>query len=275
MKAALALSALSATAVLAYQHDASNALAVPALPLPGAVALHRAAQPLFDLSGKVTPLMLNHRGGNARASLYGLEDNRPWFVPEQPLALAADYTATSRIVHRDPATQRERVDHRHWTFRTADGQWRGSEYLALDSLHNAHDPQLAVHEDGSVLALWQQSSDGESSLWWNRFSPSNGWTEARKLASGAAGRARIASNARGEAIAVWTSSTDALSRGISEAVWAAQYEPRTGWTTPAAIDRPNAHNSHLPQIAVSADGSALTTSTGLNLSPSSVSIIHP
>ena len=258
MKAALALSALSATAVLAYQHDAGNPLDIPARPLPGAVALHHAAQPLFDLSGDAAPLTLNHRGGSAQAALYGLPENRPWFVPEQPLALAADYTATSRTVHRDPATQRERVDHRHWTFRTADGQWRGTENLALDSLHNAHDPQLAVRQDGSVLALWQQSSDGEASLWWNLYNPANGWSEARKLAAGIAGNASLASNARGDAIAVWTATAaDARAQDISEAVWASQYQRNRGWSAPSQIDRPGSDNSHLPRIALSANGSAL------------------
>ena len=102
MKAALALSALSATAVVAYQHDTGRPHDIPARPLPGAVALHHATQPLFDISGRATPLTLNHSGGNDRATLYGLDENRPWFVPEQPLALAADYTATSRVVSRDP-----------------------------------------------------------------------------------------------------------------------------------------------------------------------------
>ncbi len=258
MKAALALSALSATAVLAYQHDGGNPLDIPARPLPGAVALHHAAQPLFDLDGEAAPLTLNHRGGSARAALYGLSDNRPWFVPDEPLALAAAYTATSRVVHRDPATQRERVDHRHWTFQTADGQWRGAEHLSLDALHNAHDPQLAARDDGSVMALWQQSSDGDSSLWWNVYNPANGWSNARKLANGVASNAALASNARGDAIAVWTAAAaDTRAQDISEAVWASRYQRKRGWSAPEQIDKPGAENSHLPRIALSANGAAM------------------
>lgn len=257
MKAALALGALSATAVFAYQQDSGDPLDIPALPLPSAIALHRAAQPLFDASVGAAPLVLNHKGGDARASLYGLENNQPWFVPEKPLALAAAYTATSRIVRRDPVTRRERVDHRHWTFKTRDGQWRGSEHLALDSLANAQDPQLSAQDDGSVLALWQQSSDGESSLWWNWFSPADGWSAARRLTTSVVGRAKLASNPQGRAIAVWTSARDVQPDHIRETVWAAHYEPEHGWSEPHSIDRPSAGNSHLPDIALSADGSAM------------------
>ncbi|MEM7378078.1 MAG: hypothetical protein AAF460_11305, partial [Pseudomonadota bacterium] len=70
--------------------------------------------------------------------------------------------------------------------------------------------------------------------------------------------AAMASTPRGDAIAVWTrSAADDRARLISESVWAARFAPDSGWSEPAQIDRPGAANSHLPRIALSADGTAL------------------
>ena len=104
-------------------------------------------------------------------------------------------------------------------------------------MKNAHD-HSSLYADGSVLALWQHSSEGVSSLWWNLFSPLAGWSEARKLADDVAGNAKLASNAKGDAVAVWTATLEtARARDFGEAVWASQFQSHRGrWTAPSQID---------------------------------------
>ncbi len=75
------------------------------------------------------------------------------------------------------------------------------------------EPQIAMDASGNAIAVWEkEEGDGNRaySVWANRYRPNVGWRTAVRLESGAGSAAfsQIAMNAAGNAVAVWSDSTE-------------------------------------------------------------------
>lgn len=117
-----------------------------------------------------------------------------------------------------------------WAARcTPGGAWSAPAMLDPLGGGNAYDPDLAVAADGSALAAWEQD-DGEAiSIRSSSFDASSGWRAAEWLEFQNAGFARrplVASDAHGNAVAIWEQAYDRFYFRI----WASEFTPATGWS---------------------------------------------
>jgi hypothetical protein len=124
----------------------------------------------------------------------------------------------------------------------------------------SEDPDLAADPEGNAFAVWEEVDEvGERTIWSNRYTVDEGWGTAESL-QGFQINARgvsVAADEDGNAAAVWLEA-DALG-GPSFFVWAARYEPGSGWSVQEQIDG-DPTTSTLGQetdIEFDADGNAI------------------
>jgi hypothetical protein len=109
-----------------------------------------------------------------------------------------------------------------WTSRRLSGatQWEGALLLQADSTADAASPSIATDANGNALAVWQQVQSGTlcaglpcTGIWAARYTPSAtiqaSWSPAALIERddrGNAAQARVAFNANGTALALWSQS---------------------------------------------------------------------
>ncbi|GEM_PF-855150 len=184
------------------------------------------------------------------------------FTATQPLALAANYTATLNTSITGILGETLVAPHT-WTFTTADGTWGNAEGVDLNSvndpLNNAASPQIAVNANGNALAVWSQTNIGTSgpdNIWANRYVKGVGWGTPQLIESVDAGHARfpqVALDSDGNAIAVWQQSD-----GTQNDIWANRFNAATGlWEAAYRIETDNTGSADSPQIAVDGNGNVI------------------
>ena len=115
-------------------------------------------------------------------------------------------------------------------------------------------PQISVDASGNAVAVWQQL-DTTQNIWANRYSAATGWDGATLIEHNDAGPAtypQVASDASGNATAIWSQSD-----GMRYNIMANRYTAGSGWGTAAIIVSDNSGDASLPQIAVGANGNAV------------------
>jgi hypothetical protein len=133
--------------------------------------------------------------------------------------------------------------------------WAGATLIETGSLGNAYEPQIAVHADGSAIAVWLQYDGTRSDIWANRYTPSGGWGTATLIETNNLGDAdvpQIAIDASGNALAVW-SQWD----GSRYNILANRFTPAGGWGTATLIETDDVGDAYEPQIALDINGNAL------------------
>lgn len=119
-------------------------------------------------------------------------------------------------------------------------------------------PQVAIDDDGNAMVVWEgvDDDDGRSSIWSRRLTP-DGAREAllpvEKDDRGDARSPQVATDAEGNAIAVWKQQTD----GPHFDIWSNRYVAGAGWGDEARIDTQDAGDAEEPQVAVDRDGNAI------------------
>ena len=138
-----------------------------------------------------------------------------------------------------------------WTsrFTLAGGSW--SSPALLDS--DAFSASVAIDANGNAIAVWAAYDDvtGRSDIYASRYAA--GWSEAQRVESydgGNAGEPRIALDARGNGIAVWSQRLGGFG---PTAIAANRYVPGSGWGSDAPIQQ-NPANGSRPEIAVDGYG---------------------
>lgn len=141
-----------------------------------------------------------------------------------------------------------------WANRYVAGSgWGTAVVIETNDTGNASVPQIAVDGLGNALVVWCQAGSGSLRIEGNRYVVGAGWGTAT-LVSGSgldAGSPSLASNAAGEAFAIWTQSD-----GTRNSVRANRFAPATGWGSAQSIEPAQHGNSLLPRVAVDADGNA-------------------
>ncbi len=105
-------------------------------------------------------------------------------------------------------------------------------------------PRLVVAPDGNAIAMWIDGDGSSRSIWVDHFDIDSGWGDPELLyeaeldAAPLTEQLELATNAQGQAIAVWlwTWSTSPDDRGAAE-VWSLGLEPDTGWGPVALLNR--------------------------------------
>ncbi len=131
--------------------------------------------------------------------------------------------------------------------------WGTAKSIQADNKIAATNPNIAVTDNGSALAVWMQS-DGTAfnSIWTNRYDPATGWSTPVSIDNGSGnntGTPRIAVAADGSmALAVWSQQDGAIYN-----IWANRYDPTTGWGTAELIETNDSGAATSPQIIVAGD----------------------
>ena len=138
---------------------------------------------------------------------------------------------------------------------TAGSGWGEAELIGNSNTGRAFSPQIALDALGNALVVWVQSDGTGSSgyhIWARRYT-NNQWGTAVAIENvGFVGNPRIAMDASGNAIAVWTRND-----GAAYNIWANRYMVGNGWGTAAPIDSGNDGGVSDPSIAINAAGNAV------------------
>ena len=137
---------------------------------------------------------------------------------------------------------------------TAGSGWGTPEMIETDNSGSANKPQIAIDTRGNAIAVWQQNSNKEFSIWANRYVPGSGWSNAELIKtdnSSTAINPRVAVDTIGNAIAVWKHHN-----GTEISIWANRYVPGSGWGTAKPIETGTGIVGD-PQIVIDTSGNAI------------------
>lgn len=143
-----------------------------------------------------------------------------------------------------------------WAARTTGaGAWGTPTLIETEDLGDAVSPQVAAGPSGQAFVVWRQSDGVRTNIWANVYQTSTGWGNATLVEhddTGWAQSPRVAADAFGRAIAVWSQDVSNDSR-----VFASRYTPSGGWSPPVALDGSLSGQSVNPDIAMDPLGSAV------------------
>jgi len=167
--------------------------------------------------------------------------------------------------------------------RHVSGAWGTAAPLAVnntDPMGGAYDSRIAIDGSGHVFAMWRQIFD-DSFFMASRFTPGVGWSTPvtigdyveNRVSSGIGSRLDtteydIASNASGNAVAVWTLSRGLLPENVlyPPDLWSNQYVVGSGWSIPEVIDGVNvgegSNYAAYPAVGIDGSGNALAVWEG-------------
>lgn len=118
-------------------------------------------------------------------------------------------------------------------------------------------PQLAMNGAGDGVAVWGQGNE----IWSSRYAAGTGWQPAEKanlLPTGVVGQGarnvQVATNATGEAFAVWEQRTGS---DIYYSTWASRYTAGGGWEMAQLLESDDTSAAIYQQIAMNDSGDAV------------------
>ncbi|MGQ7273871.1 Ig-like domain-containing protein [Marinobacter sp. V034] len=182
------------------------------------------------------------------------DTNVATFTPDSDLPLLTEVTASLGTGMTDLVANGLTADY-DWSFTTRDGRWGTAELIETDNAGNASTPQIAMDASGNAIAVWHQSDGTHNNIVANRYAAASGWGTAELIETDNAGSAygpQIATDANGNAIAVWYQQD-----GTRTNIVANRYAAGSGWGTAELIETDNAGNVFGPQIAMEANGNAI------------------
>lgn len=114
-------------------------------------------------------------------------------------------------------------------------------------------PHFAFDGEGNGLAVWIQSDGTDTSLLTRRYSAAGGWGTSAKLMvedPGTAGSPRVAFDAQGRGLVVWTQTADSDS---DSDIWAVRYSAQA-FGEPGRIDVANSSTAYDPSVELDDNG---------------------
>ncbi len=155
-------------------------------------------------------------------------------------AVATDGTGAAQVLWLQMDQTGGGVGH-VWGRRWSGGSWSAAVQLSTNSFAYASNPQVACDGAGNALALWAEGSAINSNhfdLFAARFSGGS-WSVPIRLSNGTNSTysPRIAMNATGQAIAVWTQTEDdgSISNGPQD-TWAVTFSANGTPATPVQLN---------------------------------------
>ena len=167
-------------------------------------------------------------------------------------AIAMQANGNAIAVWEQPASGRNSI----WANRYGAGTgWGTPVLLETENTRDAYAPKIAIDASGNAIAVWSQSDGTRNNIWANRYVAATGWGTATMIETDNAGTAlypRVATDANGNAMAVWGQSD-----GTRYNAWANRYVAGTGRGTATLIETDNAGNAGYPSIAMDTSGNAI------------------
>ena len=151
-------------------------------------------------------------------------------------------------------TQHDGMYSNVWCCRyTHDLGW-GGQVLLEEIAENAYYPDIAADPDGNAVAVWLQDDGGHMSVHANVFDADTGWgsSEVIETNDGFAYEPKVAMDATGNAVAVWTQDTS-----IRIDVWANLYDPESGWGTETLLETSDTGSANYAEVSMDGSGNAM------------------
>jgi hypothetical protein len=129
--------------------------------------------------------------------------------------------------------------------------WGAPALLETDDAGDAVLPQVAASASGDAFAVWRQSDADRANIWAARYAAGAGWQNATLLEADDRGWAqapRVAADAAGNAVAVWSQGD-----GNYSSIFAARYAGGVGWEAPALLEGADG-DAQDPAVALDASG---------------------
>jgi len=121
-----------------------------------------------------------------------------------------------------------------WTNRYTVGiGWGIAAAIENNDSSDAWEPDLAKDGKGNAIAVWHQYEGNEHSIRANRYVVGVGWETpslVRRLSTGSIYHPRVAADALGNAMAVWSEV-----QGVTCTIWSSRYETGLGWIDPMLV----------------------------------------
>ena len=192
-----------------------------------------------------------HAPGSGWSAGAALDSSLAGSSGEPRLGLRADGHALAIWSHFNE------VHYAIWFSEQAPGEpWSRARSLLPEPFGDASNPHLAMDPaTGTAFAVWLQFDGFRETVWSARHLPGQGWDQLRQLDDGSwedSALPRIAVNANGAAVAVWTQAG-----GSVGTLWARHYGPDSGWGPAQRIDPVSTFDTQMPDVALSSTGEAL------------------
>ncbi|PKM43685.1 MAG: hypothetical protein CVV05_12515 [Gammaproteobacteria bacterium HGW-Gammaproteobacteria-1] len=143
-----------------------------------------------------------------------------------------------------------------WSNRyTAGSGWGTAVLIETGDAGNAFNPEIAMDASGNALAVWNQFDGIRDNIWSNRYTVGSGWSAAELIETfntGGTDLPRIAMDAGGNALAVWSQSD-----GTRYNIWFNRYTVGSGWGTAQLIETNDTSHAFYPDIAVDGSGNGV------------------
>ena len=133
--------------------------------------------------------------------------------------------------------------------------WGTPVSVESDSTGDVVTPHVAVNPAGNAVAVWTWDNRLWYDVWGNSYDPGTGWGTETLLEAddqGDAFDAEVAIDPSGNAVAVWSQSTDTLMYNV----FANRFVPGSGWGSPALLETDDTWDALYPQVALDASGVA-------------------
>ncbi|MDH3612043.1 MAG: hypothetical protein OEU90_02160 [Gammaproteobacteria bacterium] len=122
---------------------------------------------------------------------------------------------------------------------------------------------LALAADGDAIVVWEQDNGSTTDIYATRRHSNGVWDDPQTIdhLDGIAGFPQVATDANGNAIAVWRQFD-----GETDSIFAAMYEPQEGWGPQLSLEFENGpsarwYEAHAPTIVMNPSGDALVVWT--------------
>ena len=139
--------------------------------------------------------------------------------------------------------------------------WGAAQTIGDDTVGEAEDPRIAIDSRGNGMAVWEQGdsddvSISDRSIWFNRFTPRNGWGNAEKVETETADyiNPEIAMGPSGNALVIWEDDHNAL--GYSN-IMASRYLRGRGWGPSELIEMDEFGSSININLEIDDSGNAI------------------
>lgn len=142
-------------------------------------------------------------------------------------------------------------------YNASTGSWGPAELIENDDTGHAYGAHVAIDVSGNAVAVWAQSDGTRYNICSNHYSTTTShWGTATLIEtdnSGDATNAKVAMDASGNAVAVWTQSD-----GTRNNIWSNRYTgSMESWGTATLIEADNTESAYSPQIAMDSSGNAV------------------
>jgi hypothetical protein len=135
------------------------------------------------------------------------------------------------------------------------GLWGTAAKIETDITGDARSPEVAIDAAGNAVAVWYQWDGTYNNLWSNRYTASTGLWGTEELIETNKGDVythQVASDASGNAVAVWTQHD-----GTYYNIYSNRYTASTELWGTAALIETGTGDAYVSQVAIDADGNAI------------------